>query len=147
MELRTQLSIAAPPARVWAVFSEFDRWPEWNPFVTRAEGDFTRVGNQVRITAGGQSFRPTITAYEAGRLLRWRGKLFLGGIFSGEHSFRLVDNGDGTTTFHQDEDFGGLLLPLLRKKLNTETRAGFNAANLALRERVEEQLGPGKLVI
>ena len=44
--------IEAPPAEVWRVPLDIDRWPEWAPTVTAAQrlddGPF-RVGTQVRI--------------------------------------------------------------------------------------------------
>jgi uncharacterized protein YndB with AHSA1/START domain len=37
-ELRTEIEIAAPPERVWAVLADFDSYPEWNPFIRRIRG-------------------------------------------------------------------------------------------------------------
>lgn len=35
----TSIEIAAPPAAVWEVFSDFDRYPEWNPFMIKMTGE------------------------------------------------------------------------------------------------------------
>jgi hypothetical protein len=37
----------------------------------------------------------------------------------------------------QSEKFGGILVPFLRKMLDTSTRAGFEALNAALKARAE----------
>ena len=33
------IDIAAPPKAVWAVLTDYDRYPEWNPFITNMSGD------------------------------------------------------------------------------------------------------------
>jgi hypothetical protein len=45
-----------------------------------------------------------------------------------------VDNGNGTITFHHNEIFKGLLVPLLQKQLDTKTRKGFEMMNIKLKE-------------
>ena len=82
-------------------------------------------------------FKPTILALEENKELRWLGKLGLSGVFDGEHKFLLIDNGDGTTTLEHSEKFKGILVPFFKKKLNTDTKAGFEEMNLKLKERVE----------
>ena len=52
---------------------------------------------------------------------------------------RLVSLHDGHVRFHQWERFGGVLVPFLRKMLDTSTRAGFEAMNAALKARAEAQ--------
>jgi uncharacterized protein YndB with AHSA1/START domain len=36
-EFHSTVDIQAPPARVWAVLLDVERWPEWTPTVTRVE--------------------------------------------------------------------------------------------------------------
>lgn len=33
------IDIAAPPKAVWAVLTDYDRYPQWNPFVTKLSGE------------------------------------------------------------------------------------------------------------
>ncbi|WP_222706985.1 SRPBCC domain-containing protein [Neolewinella aurantiaca] len=140
LHIQTTIQLPAPPEKVWAVLTDFDSYPRWNPFVTRAEGDWA-VGNTVAITAGGMDFKPKVLAFTPDRELRWKGKLLFNGIFDGEHYFLLTDNCDGTTELEHGECFTGLLVPAFRKKLETETKAGFEEMNLALLERMPTRPG------
>jgi uncharacterized membrane protein len=52
MEFMRSVAIAAPPERVFAVFSDVERWPRWTPSVTSVsllEPGPLRVGSQARI--------------------------------------------------------------------------------------------------
>ena len=97
------------------------------------------MGNKiiVRIEPPGASvttFKPTVTAFETNKKLSWLGVLLTRGIFDVEHTFELTDNGNGTTTLVQSEDFKGMLVPLFKKQLNDNTRRGFQAMNIKLKE-------------
>ena len=82
-------------------------------------------------------FRPTVLAVETNRELRWKGKLLIPGLFDGEHIFRLEPKPDGELIFHQSELFSGMLVPLFRRSLDSATRQGFIAMNLALKREAE----------
>ena len=77
---------------------------------------------------------------ERERRFAWLGRL--GGVpklFDGEHSFAIEPLGPNRVRFVQSEKFGGILVPFLRKMLETSTRAGFEAMNRALKDRAEAQ--------
>ena len=40
-----KIEIAAPPTAVWAILMDFDRYPEWNPFIVKISGD--RTGSSI----------------------------------------------------------------------------------------------------
>lgn len=140
LHITTTIHLPAPPEKVWAILTDFAAYPDWNPFITRASGDWA-VGNTVAITAGGMAFKPKVLAFDPSRELRWKGKLLFNGIFDGEHYFLLTDKGDGTTQLEHGEYFSGLLVPAFRRKLETETKAGFEGMNEALKERLLAVVG------
>ena len=139
--LRTEIDIAAPAARVWDVLTDFAAYSDWNPFIRRIAGPLASRGRLlVRIQPPGgraMSFRPTVLRVEPGRELVWRGRTLLPGLFDGEHRFALVPHGADRVRFIHAEQFSGVLVPLLRRSLETTTRQGFEAMNTALKRRAE----------
>jgi len=136
----TTIDIDASPQAVWEVLTDFAAYPTWNPFMDRLDGT-PAVGAKlvVHMTPPGgraMTFKPTVLVVTAGRELRWLGKLGVGGLFDGEHSFVLTPLADGATRLVQAETFSGLLVGLAKSTLGS-TRLGFEAFNQALKDRVE----------
>ena len=67
------------------------------------------------------------------------GRLFLPGLFTGQHHFRIEDQGS-SCRFHQSEHFSGILLAFLGTGMLHATRRGFEAMNSALKQRAEASL-------
>jgi putative acetyltransferase len=142
--IETTVLIAAPPERVWETLTDFQRMPDWNPFIRAIDGPLEASARlSVRIAPPGTSgmrFRPKVLAVVPGRELRWRGSLLVPGLFDGEHHFILEPDGAGGTRFDHGESFSGILAPLLMRGRTLEaTRAGFLAMNAALKQTVEAQ--------
>jgi hypothetical protein len=140
-EIVSAIEIDAPPSRVWNVLTDFAQFPDWNPFVRYIEGE-PRKGERLRVTIeppGGRqmTFTPTVIAAETTKELRWLGRLGFRGVFDGEHYFKIEPRGVNGSRFVHGERFSGLLVPFLRKSLDTSTRAGFDSMNRALKKRVE----------
>jgi hypothetical protein len=142
-EIKTEILINATTDRVWTVLTNFDNYPSWNPFIKSIKGE-VKVGNKItaRIEppeASGMTFKPKILTLETNKELSWLGHLLFAGLFDGEHKFELIDNGNETTTFKQSEKFNGLLVPLFKKQLDTNTKNGFAAMNMKLKELAEQK--------
>ena len=138
--IEATVEISASAATIWSVLVDGPRFPEWNPFIRRWEGEL-RVGNRVSIglqPPGGRvfSFRPTVLAVDPNREIRWLGKVGPGGLFDGEHSLRLEPISPSKTRFVQSERFTGILVPVLRGTV-AGALAGFVLMNDALKRRSE----------
>jgi hypothetical protein len=143
MELRTEISIQASPETVWAILMDFASYPQWNPFIQSLSGE-AKVGSQLvarMLPHGGKTmtFKPSVKVVNIHREFRWKGKLFIPGLFDGEHIFELFADGAGGTRFVQRENFSGILVPLMKKMLEGGTRQGFEAMNRALKARAEKK--------
>jgi hypothetical protein len=137
----TETTIDARPDLVWQVLTDFPAHAEWNPFIREISGAAT-VGARLTVTfrsqdGRGMTFQPTVVAVTPGRELRWLGRLFMPGLFDGEHYFRLSPKGVRATRFVHGEGFSGVLAFLARSRLDSATRAGFEAMNHALKARAE----------
>jgi len=140
-ELRSEIEIDAPVERVWQTLTDFSSFPTWNPFIRRIEGEL-RLGSRLEVFiqptgTKGMRFRPTVRRLEPGREVRWLGRLGIPGLFDGEHIFEIEPAGAGRTRFVQREVFRGLLVPLLTRSLDRDTKRGFEEMNRALKGRAE----------
>jgi hypothetical protein len=144
-ELRASIDIAAPAQAVWAVLTDLAAYPQWNPFIVRADGTMA-VGETLSLVmqpvgARRTTVRPRVLEVEPGRRLRWRGKLGLAAVFDADHSITIDERPDGVR-LTQAEAFRGVLVPLLARSLRTHTLPAFDAMNEALKQRVERAPAP-----
>ena len=115
MDIERVIDIAAPQARVWAIMSDVERWPEWTRSVTeveRLDRGPLRVGSRARVRQ--PRFPPaiwTVTALEPGRFFEWRspapGLLSVGG-----HAVAAV--GEQTSRATLSITWSGPLAPAMR---------------------------------
>jgi hypothetical protein len=139
-EIHTEIEIEASAEQVWQILTDFASFPQWNPFIRRASGEI-REGAQPEVYiqasgAKGTTFRPTILKAEPNRELRWLGRLWMPGLFNGEHIFTIERLAPNRVRFVQSEIFTGLFVPLFGSVL-TDARRGFEEMNQALKERAE----------
>ena len=55
--IETEIEIDAPVDRVWATFSDFGQWPEWNPFAVSLKGRVA-VGEKLEVRLDTPNGRP-----------------------------------------------------------------------------------------
>jgi len=139
--LHTEIEINAGAERVWDILTDFAAYPDWNPFIRSIHGIPEKAARlEVRIQPSGtkgMTFRPTVLVADAGRELRWLGRVLMPGILDGEHCFIIQPLADGKVLFQHQESFSGVLVPLFRGSLDRDTRRGFEAMNQALKARAE----------
>lgn len=147
------ISIDAPLELVWQVMLDVDRYPAWNPFVTRVEGlsGAPRAGQPMRlhVTFGDGSrvvSREEISlvdppAADASGTRRaaleyaFRGPLHALYLVRGSRRQTLEATGAGPTLYRSEEEFRGVFsafVPL------ANVRDGFERHARALKSRAEE---------
>ena len=135
-EFKTQTTIQAPPEAVWKVLTDTARWPEWDPYCERIEGDLV-LGKKVKAfttLSPGRAFPVTVAELDAPRRMVWSGGMPLG-LFKGVRTYTLAPAGGGTQ-FSMHEVFSGPKLALIGRSIPDMTEA-FDAFAKGLKERSE----------
>lgn len=140
-QLIAQTEINAPVDKVWTILTDFEKYPEWNPFIKKIEGE-VKEGATFKVVlqqpdSKPVTFKPACLWFENNKEFRWLGHLFIPGLFDGEHIFELVNLNNMKTRFIQKEKFTGILVPFLWKQLDTKTRKGFELMNEKIKELAE----------
>jgi hypothetical protein len=139
--LHTEIEIQASSDHVWEVLTDFTAYPGWNPFIVQAAGQPVAGSRlQLQMQLPGRrptTFRPTVLEATPTRRLRWLGHLLVPGLFDGEHTFTIEPSGSGQVRLTQQEEFRGLLAPLILAFIAKPTEEGFHQMNQALKARVE----------
>jgi hypothetical protein len=138
--LDAAIEIEAPAERVWDVLMDFASYPQWNPFITRAEG-IPVEGARLKITIRAPGYRPVtfkphVLRVVAGRELTWLGRTFLPGLFDGRHSLTVEPLDESRARFRTHEEVTGILLPVLGKVMRASQR-GFGEFAAAVKARAE----------
>ena len=140
-ELRTETIIHASAERIWQILIDFDRYPEWNPFVISILGR-PKLRERLKVTllntkGKPTTFQPKITLLKKNQVFGWLGNLWIVGLFDGHHIFEIQEMEQGRCRFLHREEFSGLLVPLFWKSLDTKVRTGFEAMNEKLKSMAE----------
>ena len=141
--LKTEIDINASKERVWDILVNFENYPKWNPFIKSIRGDL-KVRKRLEVVIqlpGSREFRltPKVTSYKPSQRFSWLGSVFIYGLFDGHHIFELEENGDSGSKLIHKEEFSGILVPLIWKKLEPKTREGFELMNRSIKELAENE--------
>ena len=135
-ELSSQIEFDATPDEVWEVLQDLARHAEWNPFITKIDGELHPGAKlDVRLEPEGErgiTMHPTVLAVEPGRELRWLGHLLVPGVFDGEHRFLIEESGPGRVRSPRASASGDLAAAVLEEARDGGTAKGFRAMNEAL---------------
>ena len=142
-EIKTQIEIEAPTAKVCEIIENVDQWHQWSPIINGSSGK-PSLGEQVNITmtgkekgSDGPKYSPTIIALEKEAVLHWRAKMMAGFIFTNDKIFELSATEKGTHLIHI-ETFKGLMAPLMSKSVAKNVPAMLDSMNLALKALAEQ---------
>lgn len=140
-EIYTEVEIDAPANVVWNELVAFEKYPDWNPFIRNISGDKS-IGSKLSVSIQPVNnkpldFTPTLLKVEELKEIRWLGKVLAGGIFDGEHVFKIQEISENKVKFIQSEKYTGILVPIIWSGMEPGTRLGFQAMNKALKELAE----------
>ena len=140
-KIETSIDIAASPEQIWAALTAFDNYGDWGSPLrfTKAPSAVGQALSFHFVDAEGKpgmEITPTLLAMTPDQELRWQGRLWLPGIFDGQHAFVLTSQQAGTTTLTHSESFSGILIPFAGSVLD-DTEENFHHFNQALKNHIE----------
>lgn len=140
-DIDTHIIIQAPAKKVWNVLTDFSRYHEWNPLLTRVEGNFS-VGERLNVSARLKSipvfFSPTIISIVPDKEFTWRGDLLSKEIFHGTHRLAIEEISPEHTAFIHSEYYGSSLFKFIFPMVAKISLPAFLEMNEALKHRCEE---------
>lgn len=129
--------IDASPQTVWAVLLDTAKWPEWDPFCIRIDGE-VKLGNKVTAwtkLSPKRGFPVKVTELTPNQRMVWSGGMPFG-LFKGVRTYSLEAQG-GKTSFSMREEFSGPMLFMIKGSLPDMTEP-FQAFVDGLKARAEE---------
>lgn len=141
VRIEHRIGIQAPAETIWEIVYDIERWHEWNPLYTQANGAI-RIGSQLDLTLAlegekPQKIRPVILEWVPNDQIHWRLKM-MGGLVSTTRFLELEQLDTASTIFSNGELIGGLLGPSVARRLGRKIYHGFEAMNVALKARAED---------
>ena len=138
--IEVETVIAAPAHRVWSVLTDFDAYPDWNPYIRSVRGELRDGGRLVvRLQPPGHRalvLRSSVRTLRPRRELRWLGRLVVPWLLDGEDAFLLDPVVGDRTRFVHRERLRGLLVPFLGRRIRAAER-GCEEMSAALKRRAE----------
>lgn len=130
------LETTASPAAVWSVWSDVDRWPDWNPDMKEARLDGTLgLGATGMInTRSGGKHDVVVTHYEEGRSFELESTALPATKMAIRATIGPAGSGSRIT---QGFEPRGLLAPIVGPMMSGTILKTFNAVLAALKQRVE----------
>ena len=140
-KIETEILINANKNQVWKALMSHQSYEIWNPFKKSIKGSPIE-GNQIEVTMEIEgrkpmAFKPEVLINKIQSEFRWKGKMFVKGLFDGEHYFKLEESKNGTKLIH-GEIFSGMLAGVVLKSIEENTLKGFQAMNEALKNLIEK---------
>lgn len=117
-EYSATTTIEAPPETIWAILTDAEGYPTWDPGIIRLEG---RIAPGEKITAVAKlspdkAFPVNVSEFVPPQRMTWSSGMPLG-LFKAARTFTLNKQSDGMTEVIVREQFNGLLLPLIGRTI------------------------------
>jgi len=134
----SRVDIDASVEQVWGVVTDFASYQSWNPLLTNVEGELV-VGGGLRVRA---SFIPiplsaTVLTADKPNEFKWEDQVPFN-LLTPVFSVHLLPLANDRTRVIIQESFSGPLLPVVRRRLNTQMPPLYDAMGKALAQQVEQ---------
>lgn len=142
-EIKGSIDIDAPVEKVWRVITDFPAYPQWNPFVTRMNGEL-KEGKTFEVTTRSPGMKEMKFNSELRKVVTNREMLFHGTIkknlLEEDHLITVEPLGENKSRLFQSIIFHGFLRFFLGSKIKAGQK-GLDTMNSAAKVRSE---APGR---
>lgn len=140
VKVEHRVGVQTPPHVIWEIISDLDRWKDWNPLYTSAEGKLG-FGAPLTLTLAlpgrkPQVIHPIVESWTPDELIHWRLKM-LNGLVTSVRYIEIEKLTETGCIFSNGEIFDGFLGRRLPKGMRRNIRAGFEAMGEAVKTRAE----------
>lgn len=138
-KIETKIQINAPLERVWSIFSNFEQYSAWNPFLVEVQGALIE-GKTVTIKVALSNGKIRIANPKVEKVIYGKEVTFLaknGFLFTGQHYFIFEPVSPSETQVTHGEIFSGILPFFLWHRLEDVFTTSFEKMNSALKIRSE----------
>lgn len=135
LAFEAKIKINASAEAIWSVLTDVQKFPEWEPNVTRVEGE-AGPGNKIVVhtKVSERAFPVTVSEFVPHSRMVWSSGMPLG-LFRGARTFTLTPV-DGGIEVKTREEFTGLLLPIFKGQIG-DLQPTFTTFAEALKAKVE----------
>jgi len=138
-EVQTQITINTTAEKAWKVLTDFEKYPEWHPYISKIEGNLKKK-SKIKVTYKKNDhedgvFSAYIIENEENKKLSWGGSL--GFIFRAKHYYMIEPIGIDSIKFTQGEYWKGIFGGMYGKKIYEDTTRKFELMNCKLKEMLE----------
>jgi hypothetical protein len=137
-QYHTSITINASIGIVWQTLTDFSKYSEWNPLVGRLEGEI-KEGAEIStyIIPLKKTYQPKLIVFKKNSEIIWKGVQGASFFLAGKHYYKLESLAENTTKLLHGEYFTGILSIFIPQALLSNMENAFQAHNLALKQRVE----------
>ncbi len=141
-DVGAEVEIDAPAERVWSILTDFDRYPEWNPFTVSVETRL-RPGDPVVMDVRLPGKRPSIRTewvnrVEPGRRFWWGMNMLHRSLLTANRLQEVVPLDAGRCRYRTVDEMSGWLTPIVTRFYGESMRRGFESVAHALKARAEK---------
>lgn len=114
----TTTEINANALTIWSLLTDSSKYQEWNESVEKVEGNIA-LGQKIKVFAKispERAFPVKVKEFLPCKKMVWRGGMPLG-LFKGVRTFTLTDHKNGLVEFRMQEEFSGLMSPLIVRSM------------------------------
>jgi len=140
-----KIQIAAPPEYVWKVLIDFEKYEEWNPFITKIEGE-PKIGSHivlhVRLNPRLDSIqfsKEMIISLKENQHLSYDTHFLSSSLFNAVRWQTIRPTEDGLSSiYHSQQKITGIASWPISRIFGDRICEGFEASSLSLKKRAEE---------